>query len=125
MDYSFPYPFGSGAWNLPSKGLFVDSPWQTLNLNLTDGGGNDWYRSTADDSFKTWVMFKPPSKDGQPRVWIPLFRLDWNWNGAAEKQSDSWVLTAGSANAGHPLENFIHPEWTQVVLPPLIFYPGP
>ena len=125
LDYSFPYPFGSGVWILPSKGQFVDSPWQPLSLNLTDGGGNDWYSSTANDSFKTWVMFKPPSKDGQPTVWIPLHRLEWSWDGAAAKQSGIWSLTSSSVNADTPLEDFFHPEWTQVVLPPIIFYPGP
>ena len=113
LDTDFPYPFGTGVWNLPGLGQFEDSPSNSLNWYPASGGGNDWYYTRASDSFQTWAMFKPPSKDSQPTTWIPMASYTWSWNGTAEKQGGQWTLTAsgGSGAQYQAAESFNHPEW--------------
>jgi hypothetical protein len=91
----------------------VDSPAQSFTWNPGDGGGNNWYEANANDSFKVWAMFKPPSVQSQPTTWIPMAKYTWQWSGAAEKQGGTWVLTAsGGGNDGQPVDSKEHPEWT-------------
>jgi hypothetical protein len=124
LDSGFPYPYGSGIWNLPGNGQFQDSPTQPLSLNLNDGGGNNWYLSTANDSFQVWAMFKPPSAQGQPTEWIPMALYTWSWNGTAQKQGGQWQLT-GAGSASKPAESFVHPEWNSFSPSPFNFWGVP
>jgi hypothetical protein len=69
----------------------------------------------ANDSFKCWAMFRPPSANGQPTTWIPTMRYTWKWHGLANKTNGQWVLDPGVSKSGPgPLDsnNFEHPQWT-------------
>jgi hypothetical protein len=124
IDTGFPYeppplriPF---EWDLPGTLDFVDSPDQPLSLQLSDGGGNNWHLSTAEDSFACWAMFKPPSKDNQPTEWIPMARYTWSWHGTADKQSGQWDLDPKDGQVDTtPVEYFDHPEWNTFSPSPL------
>jgi hypothetical protein len=54
-----------------------------MEIDPNDGGGNNWITSKAIDSFKTWVMYKPPAVGSQPVTWIPMSSYTWHWNGTA------------------------------------------
>ncbi|MCO5297808.1 MAG: hypothetical protein M9921_13230 [Fimbriimonadaceae bacterium] len=111
LDTAFPYPLPSSGWNLPGDGVFEDSPLQPLNLYLGTGG-NDWYRSSADDSFEVWALYKPPSVQNQATTWVPFAKYSWSWTGLAEKTGGSWGMTAGSGGPTSGLQSSkIFPEW--------------
>lgn len=113
LDTGFPYPFLSGVWNVSGSGRFVDSPFQGLGWDPGDGGGTDWYRSSANDSFQVWAMYRPPSVQNQPTTWIPLRRYTWQWSGVAERIEGVWYLTSsGGGVVMDPDDLTIHPEWT-------------
>lgn len=42
------------------------------------------------DQFTTYVMFLPDVKNGQPRIYVPLYRLDWSWKFQAIKRGGKW-----------------------------------
>ena len=113
LDAGFPYPHG-GTWSLPNKGTGHDSPAQPLSWNPGDNYTLQWIKSTATDSFKTWAMFRPPSKDGRATTWIPIHSYTWNWSAVAEFLSGNWSLTSQSDPVpSEPDEDFDHPEWTR------------
>lgn len=111
LDTAYPYPYMTGAWNLPGSGRFVDVPSQGLVWNPGDGGGGDWYKAVANDSFKVWLMFRPPAVAGQGTTWIPLASYTWYWSGTAERQEGSWVLTQPDSGNSIPGDEFMHPTW--------------
>lgn len=111
LDTAYPYPFGTGLWNLPGSGQFIDSPAVSWDWDPGDGGGHDWYSASANDSFQVWAMFQPPSQDGQPTTWIPMARYTWSWNGSASKVGGQWALASSGSNVVKPDEFFEHPEW--------------
>lgn len=112
LDVGFPYPF-DGAWYLPSTGRFYDSPKQLLYRLQDDGGGTDWYLGTASDSFRTYLMYRPPIVGNQSTVWVPLSRISWGWRGTAEKSSGNWQLTLHGKDP--PIQERLtsHPSWNQ------------
>jgi hypothetical protein len=90
LDTTFPY------------GQFFDSPSQDFEL--------DDVRVTANDSFTTWVIYKPASEGA---IWVPLKKLSWSWSGDA--------LTGGILNSGSHSPNqtgadtTVFPQWTKNV----------
>jgi hypothetical protein len=61
-------------------------------------------------------MYLPPQKDGQPRVWIPIAKLEWTWGGAAERPNplSPWTLTSGNGSVTQaPAQTFDFPEWDE------------
>lgn len=116
LDVAFPYPFPPpGQWSLPGSGGFSDSPVMDLTWmpGPPDTGGNNWYQVKAEDSFETWLMFKPPAVQGQPTVWVPMKFFTWTWNGVADKSSstNNWSVTSGTGSATQPTNTTTHPEW--------------
>lgn len=114
LDVGFPYsyPGKSFEWSLPLKGHFDDTPRQPLEWGAQYTGY--WYKSTADDTFQTWAMYLPPEKDGQPRVWIPIAKLEWTWGGAAQRPNplSPWTLTSDHGSVTQaPAQTFDFPEW--------------
>jgi hypothetical protein len=80
------------TWDVSNKGASGDLPWQPcVGHNVPDdGGGNLWYKSTASDSFKTYVMYQP-----EGGVWVPLQMLSWQWSGTAEIGNNGiWQITS-------------------------------
>jgi hypothetical protein len=111
LDWGFPYGLASGnvigegvpplagTWNLPLLGFGGDSPRQGLGQMVADGGGGNWYRSSASDSLSTWIFFNPPSVEGLPTEWIPMQTYSWTWSGVATRDLvplTPWVLSAAS-----------------------------
>lgn len=114
LDTAFPYPYQSGAWNVTGKGEFVDSPAINLLWNPGDSGGTDWYSVDANDSFKVWLMYKPPAVGGQAAEWVPISSYLWSWSGAADKQGGLWALTQGSGSSqGVKDAESDFPQWQQ------------
>jgi hypothetical protein len=75
LDNSFFFPAmlaGQNPWAVNSNVIGADGPSISWAHPERDGGGTDWYKVEAADSMTTWVMYKPPSKDGQPTTWVPL-----------------------------------------------------
>jgi len=127
LDTGYPYPFQSGAWNLPGSGRFVDNPEQDYVWIPVGGGGGNWYEASANDSFKVWAMFKPPpSVQGQYTAWIPIASYTWAWHGTVKKQGGLWGLTASGGGAVlSPNEEGEHPEWNGWSPSPFTLYPAP
>lgn len=127
LDVAFPYPFPNPGWTLPGAGRFIDTPEQWLSItNPVPPGGVDWYEATAQDSFQTWAMFRPPSKDNQPTTWIPMASYEWSWYGGAFKVNGQWLPDPDSDGGRHdePVEDFMHPEWSDWASRPLVFIGG-
>ncbi len=106
LDHSFPYKFDD-QWTLPALGSFRDSP----GLNLSHLPNT--IIGSANDSFKTWLMYRPLSNDSMPTCWIPISMFTWMWTGTVDKRP-KWTFTTRNqqisqwtANAlDHPLWNF-------------------
>ncbi len=127
LDGHFPYQVGAGTdangnttmttfpdgyiWDASTTGASGDTPKQPYEADDLDGGGTDWYESSAADSFSTWVMYRPPGG-----VWVPLQKLDWSWSGIAEKDIYGHWSAAGSASAPQSATNSSDPpQWNSVV----------
>lgn len=129
LDTSFPPPQALAPdWNLPDKGRLIDSPSQKLfisSLNYTA----HWFKATAIDSFQTWALYKPPQKDGQPTVWIPIVRYKWTWGGVAERipyPSGQWILSSFSGQVTQqPAPTSDFPEWERLSNSPIQFKSDP
>lgn len=128
VDTGFPYtipppPPTVPIWDLPALGSSVDSPNQPLSLSMP--WTEYWKESTADDSFKTWMMYMPPPKDGQPTTWIPIARYTWNWQGSATKSSQTapWVQGVFNGVANLPaVLSVTHPDWTVTSPGQILFF---
>ncbi len=92
LDIDLPYPF-SGSWNLAQGtglGYFEDTPRNPLLL--PENNTQQWTKSTAHDTFKTWVMYKPPKVGDLKHVWIPLVQFEWHWKAEAHFLNGTWVV---------------------------------
>ena len=110
LDTYFPLP---SVWTLPAKGSDGDSPSELLSWNVpyTD----HWTLSTANDTFETWSMYKPPPVGTQRTTWIPMARYTWAWKGTAtwNAQYGRWDLTniIPSGKISEPVAYSVHPAW--------------
>ncbi len=59
-----------------------DSPGNTL--------APDDVESTASDSFKTYLMYRP---DADGSIWVTVARVSWSWAGRAVRDDTTWRLT--------------------------------
>lgn len=121
VDTGYPYQFGT-TWSLPSNGSGLDNPFQPLTLprNYTES----WLTSFANDTFETWAMYRPPSKDGRDTTWIPMAQYSWKWGGTATWNNGQWsFVQSASGFNGQPLGNTDHPEWTAVSPGAISFLP--
>jgi hypothetical protein len=124
LDSGFPYPVGftidqngqphsvmpngGYTWGVSGTGYSGDSPSQTYTTGDLDGGGTDWYESTAADFFSTWLMYCPSGG-----VWVPLQRVDWSWIGTATKDASGHWAAVGVANAPASATNTNDPpQWS-------------
>jgi len=119
-DTGYPYTIQgvSTTWSLPNPGSGLDSPFQPLTLPRSNTDA--WTSSTASDTFRTWAMYMPPPKDGQPTTWIPIGYYEWSWKGTATWNSTTgWDLTGTLPSGKHfdPDETIDHPTWS-------LFSPG-
>jgi hypothetical protein len=112
LDAGYPYPFG-GSWLVKNLGKGYDSPQQPIFWSPNDNGGTDWRRSSASDSFETWIMYMPPSVNSRPTAWIPIASYTWAWGGSATLATGAtvWTLNPGAPTGGQPAESFVHPKW--------------
>lgn len=123
LDKNFPYNVGNNyLWTISGKGAGHDSPSNPLTLSAANT--DYWYQSTADDSFETWAMYKPPSHASQPTVWIPMAKYTWDWSGDATRSSatSAWSLTKQDPNPSSPGVNYVHPEWNLFSWSPFNFH---
>lgn len=115
LDVNVPYPYGSTG--NPSPGACEDTPAQFLNALVA---GQWWVAdlAKAEDSFKTYAMYQPPSNGGRPTVPVPMAKLEWKWRGEAVRRADGGhdVSPGSSEGSGRILapgseyEEF--PQWT-------------
>lgn len=127
LDTHFPYQVGAGTdtngnttlttiqdgyvWDASTTGASGDTPKQPYEADDLDGGGTDWYESSAADSFSTWVMYRYPGG-----VWVPLQKLDWSWSGIEEKDVYGHWSPSGSASApASATDSSDPPQWNSVV----------
>jgi len=113
LDGSFLY---GPAWTLPALGGDVDDPSIT---GVGTSNPNGLSKTTANDSFTTWIMYRPPA-NGQGTVWVPLSNYTWNWSATVSWQNNQWALTSATpANAAaEPNYTFMNtndpPQWNLV-----------
>lgn len=109
-DVNFPYPY-NGEWTLPALGTGSDTPSQFLSV--TGYTGINWNKATAQDTFKTWAMYRPPAVGTQPTTWIPIASYTWRWQGIATLIQGTWQLSnASAASDGIDEQEVAHPAWT-------------
>ncbi len=116
LDNGLPYwPSSKGlsetvTWPIGANGEFSDSPNQTFSLD----SNNVWISSTANDSFQTWVIFKPDPKDQMLTTWIPLAKYTWQWSGevSREKPQDQWSDVSGSGANSNWSDSKDFPFWS-------------
>jgi len=69
------------------------------------------------DSFSTVLMFQPTVRD----VWVPLYQVNWNWQGSAMLTGSDWVTWNAPAAAWSQNPSFsrtyAYPSWTQIANP--------
>ena len=76
-------------------------------------------QSRADDSFRTWALYKPPSNAGLATAWVPVQKYSWFWGGTAQhiKQGDFWTanwllaMRHGATVAEQPTDTEDFPKW--------------
>ncbi len=133
LDGHFPYPHGlvvdangnssitsppeGYTWDVSQSGSSGDTVVQPYTTGDVDQGGTDWRHAHASDAFVTWVMYRPPSKDPYPTVWVPLQTLTWNWNGEATKDdaSGAWTATGSAAVIQPPTDTPNPPQWSVIL----------
>jgi len=77
-------------WPMPGVAENLgDSPGQLLNSPA------DLTQVTISDSFVDYLDFKP---DGTNSIWVPLGKLEWNWEGTANKGSGSGASAWSATN---------------------------
>jgi hypothetical protein len=130
LDSGFPYPYGYvvnsdgslGAavntgytWDVSGKGASGDRPGQPYNPSLVtgDSGGNNWYSATMQNTFTTWMMFKPNTPNA---IWVPLMTLSWSANVTVSNTSGSWAVVpdGGTSSPPTPTKTDTPPSWTSV-----------
>ena len=132
LDGGFPYPIGypddgtgkAGAtpvqngyqWSVGVPGHSSDTPQQAFTPPLVGGdtGGTDWYKTTASDSFTTWLMYQPPS-NGSNVVWVPLQSLGWSWNGTGTNSNGVWSANGALNSPGSATDTNTPPQWNMTL----------
>lgn len=111
LDIDLPYPF-DGSWNLAQgHGNYQDSPGNPLSLNYPNT--LQWTKSTAHDTFKTWVMYRPPQNNNLGHVWIPIAKFEWNWKAEANWSGTAWVVQPQGSSVTNPEPTSLHPTWAK------------
>jgi hypothetical protein len=102
-----PTPYGGTTVNLSNSDtkaiMQADSPTSPLA---------GYKKATADDSFETYLMYKPSGADS---VWVTLRMLTWNWSGTAALGGGGWGVAGGTpANPSQNIDSSDSatlPEW--------------
>ncbi|MDQ2733075.1 MAG: hypothetical protein M3Y56_15585, partial [Armatimonadota bacterium] len=147
LDTHFPYPTGLGTdangnpalvqypngyqWDVHQTGTSGDGPTIDFSIPAADNGGNEWYTCYTTEIFTTWLMYMPSTGGTGSPVWVPLQRIDWNWNGNVVKDSVSgqWGATnpsnpPGTTSTSDPgLNTSDPPQWTTILQAPNQVYP--
>ncbi|RYG38578.1 hypothetical protein EON81_03275 [bacterium] len=115
LDAGLPYPYASPTWTITGTGIGYDSPQQFFTTPLVSGdlGGTNWYSAGANDSFSTWVMYRPPTVPGQATTYIPLASYTWMWGGSATKSGGVWTVSGdpASGKTSSHTRTTTHPSW--------------
>lgn len=122
IPYDPPQNNGTTLWPISTYGTNSDSPNQNFSLFSVDP--NDvWIYSSADDSFRTWVMYKPDSKDLLQTTWVPLGIYTWQWNGQVQRSDPqhNWSQVTGSHSKSSWSSTTSFPQWTQTLGPQINF----
>lgn len=111
LPYSPVQPNYPSTWEVSSIGRNSDSPQQPTFQN-----GFNLILSEAQDDFKTWVIYRPPSAQNSPTTWIPLSKYEWGWAGTASRSipSENWNFTPGQTYYGEPLDTKEFPAWVGI-----------
>ena len=132
LDTAFPYPSGykeendgsftqvdtNYTWDINKTGNSGDLPLQYFIAEDKDGGGNAWNKSTASDTFTTWVMYMPSAAGSQKTIWVPLQTLTWSWNGTATKDATSgaWSATGSASTPKLGTSTIVAPpKWDETI----------
>ena len=108
LDQLFPV----ASFAITQTGLYADSPQQ--------GTDSKWTKSTADDTFDTWIMFMPPPAPGNTATtYVPLQKYSWEWKGTAvqEKSGIDWTniwdlsATFGATPTSSHADTLLFPGW--------------
>ncbi len=115
LDNSYPYfPGPHGTHPETNVGHFTTgtTDQQGGDSPATGGLGPVVQSVIVADAFSTFLMFKP---DGQDSRYVPILRLDWNWNASAENtgttEAPQWVVPEGPPSIGVPYKTSVHPMW--------------
>ena len=99
LDNAFPYQ--GYMWNLstsgntPALGTQSDSPSIGLAaVNVPQYQG--WNTAVRNDSFITWVMYRPPVVGTQGHIWVPLENYSWSVSFTLQWLNNQWAMTASS-----------------------------
>lgn len=122
LDMAFIYPYGQ-VWQISSFGSGYDSPQQSLVY-----APGDWHKSTAQDDFKSYVMYLPPQVAGRPVAYIPLACYSWSWAASATRtrEGGNWSpFVLSDLMTTQPLWEITddHPEWTKLSPSPFGYVP--
>lgn len=70
--------------------------------------------TSGKDTFKIYLMYKSST---EPSIWVPLQRLDWDWEGKAKRttKTDPWAVDGTPVVTPDPGGNDTteFPEWTK------------
>jgi hypothetical protein len=106
--------------DLQTNALDGTYPYDTINKREVDdspfqgvppaGGG---FRANVNDSFSMWLMFKP---SGVGSVWVPLKKVDWQWQVSASSITGAWVITPPTVEPSNPTgdDTTDYPTWSSV-----------
>ncbi len=86
----------------------TDNPRITIAFN----GIVDWVKRTVNESFKTYIMFRPPGTDFKD---VPLKYVSWSWCGVVTWGTSGWELVGNGQSASQPTETTVHPTWSHPV----------
>src|SRR5205085_7415543 len=95
LDTLYPYDTGNSTDDSPAQGLDCDH----------------YSAYTVNDQFTMWLMFKPSTTGA---IYVPLRKVDWSWNGTANRFFCSWTLGSISGHSNNPTDAdaTTFPQWT-------------
>ncbi|ARU42460.1 hypothetical protein CCB80_15400 [Armatimonadetes bacterium Uphvl-Ar1] len=119
LDVQYPYPFSEGV---STSGFFPiieevkgsDNPLHILSLNNLQWT-NRWETSEARDSFETYTMYRPPSKDGLRTMLVPYSIHNWYWSGEASRNATGGWQVKGEGKMSSVEQTDNHPTWVRVM----------
>lgn len=113
-DTTAPYSYGNVV-DITEGNTGFDTPVQYLYPNKT-GVSMDTIvtgSATAEDTFRTYFMYRPTPVDKLPTNWISMATYEWKWNGTVTYNRNTGLVSVSGAGSviNYPSATETNPVW--------------